>query len=196
MELKVLYAMVAGFVILSLGTLGAFWLVGTANPAETLTTISPTPMLIPTPAEQPSVLGSTTHSDFTSDKLYSLINAYRREKNLGLLRAHVSLEQTAALKLADMQQRKYWTHSDPQGRESWYLFEQVGYRYAQAGENLSFGYNTAWQVFTAWQESPEHNTELLNPTYEHMGVAIDCQNYQENNMKSCAVVLHLGRQLL
>lgn len=213
MELKVFYTMILFFILTSLLTIGVFWGVSnttllnnthlitdtqdtTTKPIASTEENTLPAQNSPIATTAPKVLGTATAQDFTTDKLYSLINAYRREKNIGLLKAHVLLEQSASLKLADMQNRKYWTHLDPQGRSSWYLFEQVGYRYERAGENLSFGHNSAWQVFTAWQESPEHNKELLDPTYEQMGVAIDCTHYTEGGKSSCAVVLHLGRQLL
>jgi len=208
MELKIFYGMILAFISVSALTLGAFWMISnsslvdsylSSNERDTPATQSPTQSDAAeqshTTSPSPQVLGSSTDQDFTTDKLYSLINAYRRERNLGLLRAHVLLEQSASLKLADMNNRKYWTHLDPQGRSSWYLFEQVGYTYERAGENLSFGHNSAWKVFTAWQASTDHNTELLDPTYEHMGIAIDCRNYTEGSTTSCAVVLHLGSQL-
>lgn len=152
---------------------------------------------LPTPSPSSQVLGEATQvTEISYDKLYSLINGYRREHRLTALKAHRALEQSAASKLQDMRERKYWTHKDPQGRESWYLFEQVGYHYEKAGENLSFGYTTEWKVFDEWTKSPEHNAQLLTPEYEHMGLAIDCETYQRGSEKTCIVVLHFGKQLL
>ena len=198
------FRFLAVFLTLSGIALGVFWWWSSTTVERAVSEASVPTSFLPTATTQPAqvstsaaVLGVTaTEPDFTSDKLYSLINAYRRDQKLGILRAHVSLEQSAAAKLSDMQERKYWRHTDPQGRNSWYLFEQMGYRYAAAGENLSFGSTTAWQVFSAWQASPEHNAELLNPAYEDMGLAVDCTHYSTPHQESCAVVLHLGRLLL
>ncbi len=146
---------------------------------------------------QPTVLGtSTTSQTFSLDKLYSLINAYRREKKVSILKAHPLLEKSAHDKLMDMFERQYWTHLDPQGRPSWYLLETAGYSYAHAGENISTGYTTPWQVFAAWKESPTHEAELLDARYEHMGAAVDCDTYKTGGVTSCVIVLHLGKPLL
>jgi uncharacterized protein YkwD len=134
--------------------------------------------------------------EFSSDKLYALINGYRRDHKLTALKAHQALQQSALLKLNDMKENHYWTHKDPQGRESWYLLEQLGYHYEKAGENLSFGYVTEWKVFDEWTKSPAHNAQLLEPDYEHMGLAVDCESYAQNTKKTCIVVLHLGKQQL
>lgn len=141
------------------------------------------------------VLGAQKTS-ISYDKLYSLINGYRRENRLSALNAHRALEHSAALKLADMQQNKYWTHKDKEGRESWYLFEQVGYHFEKAGENLSFGHTTEWKIFEEWRKSPEHNAQMLELEYEHMGLAADCTSYAQASKKTCVVVLHLAKQKL
>lgn len=146
-----------------------------------------------------TVLGTTTITPveaFSLDKLYSLINAYRREKKLSILKAHPLLEKSAHNKLMDMFERQYWTHLDPQGRPSWYLFETAGYSYAHAGETISTGNTTPWQVFSAWKESATHEAELLDARYEHMGAAVDCETYKSGGVASCVVVLHLGKPLL
>lgn len=148
------------------------------------------------PTPKSKVLGTSKVITISYDKLYSLINGYRRENRLSALKAHRALEQSAASKLSDMQQNHYWTHKDAQGRESWYLFEQIGYHFEKAGENLSFGYTTEWKVFEEWQASPEHNAQMLDPEYEHMGLAADCSSYAQGSKKTCIVVLHLGKQKL
>ena len=74
--------------------------------------------------------------------------------------------------------------------------EQLGYHFEKAGENLSFGYVTEWKVFDEWTKSPAHNTQLLDPEYEHMGLAVDCESYAQNTKNTCIVVLHLGRKKL
>mgnify|MGYP006265725343 CR=1 FL=1 len=172
-----------------------------------LTDIQSTLSILFIHSEDPRVLGKSISNyqvpvstadapQISYDKLYALINGYRRENKLSTLTAHRALEQSAALKLLDMQQNHYWTHKDPQGKESWYLFEQVGYHYEKAGENLSFGYTTEWKIFEEWRKSPEHNAQMLDPKYEHMGLAADCSTYAQGSQKTCIVVLHLGKQKL
>lgn len=151
---------------------------------------------IAAPSPKSKVLGNSTEITISYDKLYSLINGYRRENRLSALKVHRALEQSAASKLSDMQQNHYWTHKDTQGRESWYLFEQIGYHFEKAGENLSFGYTTEWKVFEEWKASPVHNAQMLEPEYEHMGLAADCSSYAQGSKKTCIVVLHLGKQKL
>lgn len=124
--------------------------------------------------------------------LYNLINAHRAENTLSELKSNALLEKSAQLKLKDMVDNEYWKHEDKSDTQSWYLFNQAGYDYKLAGENLAFGFNTAWDVFDEWVKSEAHNKELLTPEYEDMGLAIDCDTYKQKKDTSCIVVLHLG----
>lgn len=212
MEQKLVYGMLAVFLCVGLLSVGAVWLMNVPlearkkNTSEVVSkqesttdsrvakTSTPTPQATSTSA---AVLGiETDASTFDRDKLYSLINGYRRTNKLSTLKAHTLLEQTAADKLYDMKLNNYWSHRDTQGREPWYLFEKNGYHYEKAGENLSFGYTTEWRVFEEWTKSPEHNAQLLQPNYEHMGLGVDCTSFKTGSETTCIVVLHLGKQLL
>ncbi len=198
MEQKLVVIIFAIFVGFGVVGVGGVWLLSVplrlAESPKSVSTSTPQPDAT-TPPQESRVLGART-KELNRDKLYSLINGYRREKDLPVLRIHPLLEQSSADKLYDMQQNNYWTHYDPQGREPWYLFVENGYHYELAGENLSFGYTTEWKVFSEWQKSPEHNAQLLEPRYEHMGIATDCTSYHIGESTTCIVVLHLGKQLL
>ena len=129
---------------------------------------------------------------FEKPKLYSLINSYRKDRGLSPLNTNQSLEVSAKRKIEDMVENKYFRHEDTGNIESWYLFKTAGYEFKTAGENLSSGINTPWQVFEAWKDSEIHDAQLLNNTYLDMGISADCESYKIINKPSCIVVLHLG----
>lgn len=124
--------------------------------------------------------------------LYGLINSYRVESNLTKLSISPLLQDSATRKTRDMIENNYFDHSDANKNESWYLFQAAGYQYTFAGENLSVGNNTPWQVFEAWQKSPIHNEQLLKPEYLDMGLSANCTEHTIGKTASCLVVLHLG----
>lgn len=166
------------------------------NPLDTPEVETPTPKN-PTP-ETVRVLGATNSQvekkqevNFDTQTLYRLINSYRLENELNKLYINKSLEESALRKVADMKDNDYFNHTDQNQNESWYLFQASGYQFKYAGENLSTGINTPWQVFTAWQESQEHNLQLLKPEYLDMGIAVDCSE-TVGRQPYCLVVLHLG----
>lgn len=171
----------------------------TASPptnTDLKTTSKPSQPSNPTP-ENVQVLGTidTTNDEyfsFDTQKLYRLISEYRKEQNLHKLFINRTLEESAQRKLSDMIEKKYFRHADMNQYESWYLFNASGYDYTYAGENLSSGYNTPWQVFDAWVNSAIHNQQLLKPEYLDMGLAVNCETYQVRSQPACIVVLHLG----
>lgn len=167
----------------------------TTNPSPPSTQVLGAQTTESAPDQELSATGFTSpaEADFR-DKLYNLILAYRREQSVSLLTRSQLLEQSAHLKLADMIENNYYRHEDQTNVQSWYLLEQVGYPYQTAGENLAFGATSAWQVFSDWQQSPTHNTQLLNPNYENMGLAVDCHTFAPQTANACMVVLHLAQQ--
>jgi len=154
--------------------------------------INPTPENINILGTQDFQNKTEAFSEFDKQVLYNLISSYRKENKLNKLFINKILEDSANRKLNDMIDKNYFRHADINNNESWYLFNAAGYNYKYAGENLSSGYNTPWQVFTAWQRSDEHNKQLLKSEYLDMGIAVDCSVYEVRNEPACIVVLHLG----
>lgn len=130
--------------------------------------------------------------NFEINKLYSLINSYRKDNGLSPLNIDQSLQISAKRKIEDMIENNYFRHQDTGNVESWYLFRTAGYEFTAAGENLSSGNNTPWQVFEAWKESSVHDDQLKKEVYRDMGLAVDCESYKIASLPSCIVVLHLG----
>ncbi len=144
----------------------------------------------PLPSAQP--IDRVPNANLEAEAIYLLINAHRKDQKLAPLEINPQLEKSAQLKLADMITNKYYRHADEANTEPWHFFRQSGYSFTSAGENLSFNLNTPWQVTSNWIQSTTHNEQLLNETYKHMGLAIDCTTFAQYADGGCIVVLHLG----
>ncbi|PIY80867.1 MAG: hypothetical protein COY80_00415 [Candidatus Pacebacteria bacterium CG_4_10_14_0_8_um_filter_42_14] len=177
---------VVGFIVVVTGgvTISSFLLSTRPTKNEAL---SATPI-----TNNTQVLGTKSTPEIEADKLYGLINGYRREQGKTVLKAHKSLEMSAQFKLSDMIAKKYWRHENADNQEPWPFFTQAGYAYSRAGENLAFGTTSAWATLQKWQESPSHNAQLLEEAYRDMGLAIDCNSYENYADNTCVVVLHLA----
>lgn len=171
------------------------------NPENTNSVKTETPPSNPTPdnvrvlgVEDTKISIDITDGSFNFDQnvIYGLINSYREDNGLSKLFVNKLLENSADKKLTDMVEKNYFRHADNNNNESWYLFQTAGYQYKLAGENLSSGHNTPWQVFSAWQRSNDHNQQMLKQEYIDMGLATDCEVYEIRNKPACIVVLHLG----
>jgi CubicO group peptidase (beta-lactamase class C family) len=108
----------------------------------------------------------------------------------GVLR-DASLDRAAAMKLDDMASSGYFAHVAPDGSEAWDFMLQAGYRYRAAGENLARGFSDPAAMVRAWMRSESHRANLVNPAYQHVGIAGG--RAAIDGRESFVVVLMFGR---
>ena len=116
-----------------------------------------------------SVLGD--RSQVTTSGLLDKTNSARADQGEHGLVLDDKLSQAAYLKAQDMFEKQYWAHDAPDGTQPWKWLGDVGYNYAEAGENLAKGFNTNDTVVTAWLHSPEHRANVLKSDYTQVGFA-------------------------
>lgn len=118
---------------------------------------------------------STCHEDVvTAQSIIDAINQERHNYGLPSLDTNPALTAVSVLKIGDMESEHFYAHSDPQGHPFEYWFQEVGYPYTYAGENLAEDYSTTDEFVTAWMNSPEHKANILNPHYTETGVSVSC----------------------
>jgi uncharacterized protein YkwD len=102
----------------------------------------------------------------------TLINNYRAQNGLGPLSIDWEMQASSDWMSADMGQNGYFDHTDSLGRDPWTRMCTFGYCYnTWKGENIAAGFATAQSVFTAWQNSPGHNANMLGANYTAMGIS-------------------------
>lgn len=126
----------------------------------------------------------------SSDILYRCTNAIRQTNHQPQLYLNEQLNQAAALKLKDMEQYGYWAHQNPEtGKQPWEFVDEAGYYYKTAGENLAIGYKLSEEICDAWQKSPSHFANLINPNFQEVGFAF--QEVELNKEKSGILVVQM-----
>lgn len=128
----------------------------------------------------------------TVQELFELTNTERIKAGLKPLRLDPQLNQAATAKCQDMWTRDYWDHNAPDGTEPWVFFEQSGYQYELAGENLASGYDTSQEVVVNWMNSPGHKENLLRSSYLDVGFGICGDGSEKNTLAGPIVVQHFG----
>lgn len=118
----------------------------------------------------PSTLGFA--SDISPEQVVELTNQRRMERGLNPLQLNSVLNEVAQRKAGDMFAFNYWAHTSPSGRDPWSFFQEVGYRYLYAGENLARDFMNSNSVVDAWMNSPTHRTNILNNHYREIGLAV------------------------
>lgn len=116
------------------------------------------------------VLGFT--SSVTIDEVVTDTNAERASFGLKPLAYNEKLADAARRKAANMFSENYWAHNSPSGKSPWYWFQQAGYNYVYAGENLAKDFGNTSRLMDAWMASPTHKENIVNPKYTEIGVAV------------------------
>lgn len=113
--------------------------------------------------------------------LTNITNTERAEAGLAPLSENALLTAAAQLKAEDMARKSYFAHVSPEGVTPWYWFEQVGYKYVYAGENLAVNFFESADVARAWMNSPTHKANIVKPGYTEIGIGVASGMYQGRN---------------
>lgn len=100
----------------------------------------------------------------------SLTNNERTKYAVPSLSRSAVLDEAARLKAEHMAAEGYFSHNSPGGITPWFWFEQAGYVYAHAGENLAVHFNDSAEVVNAWMESPTHKANVIGAQYTEIGI--------------------------
>lgn len=88
----------------------------------------------------------------------------------GPLTMQPQLRCAARVHSRDMVERDFFSHSDPDGNGPGHRVDQSGYRWRTWGENIAGSYPTPEAAVNAWLDSDGHCANMLNPSFEHIGV--------------------------
>ena len=122
--------------------------------------------------------------------LVDLTNNERVENKLDALLLNPQLVEAAQKKADDMAEKGYFAHVSPDGSKPWYWFEESGYEYTYAGENLAVDFSDSEEVKDAWMDSPLHRANILNGKYTEIGIATAKGKF--NGKKTTFVVQMFG----
>ena len=122
-------------------------------------------------ATQSYLLRSGSLAAVISAVLVELANGDRSENAIGSLSVNPLLVRVAQAKANDMAAKSYFAHTSPEGKDPWYWFNQEGYAFTYAGENLAVDFSDSAVVEEAWMNSPEHRANLLDGRYTEIGIA-------------------------
>jgi len=123
-------------------------------------------------ALSPDGISVSTSEGMNNTRIVELINTYRAQYGLSLLRPNGRLGLSARLKVKDMISQSYFDHTSPEGQRFSANVRQARYDYRSVAEVLARGCRSEAQVLRLWSKSPTHNKALLDPGF----VDINCSN--------------------
>ncbi|MDA3815451.1 MAG: CAP domain-containing protein [Patescibacteria group bacterium] len=115
---------------------------------------------------------SATSFDLIEEGIVKLVNEEREKEGLSSLQENELLNESAKMKAQDILGNDYFAHTSPSGVDPWYWFDEVGYNYKYAGENLAMDFTSASSVHKAWMKSETHKENIMSPKYQEIGVAV------------------------
>jgi uncharacterized protein YkwD len=81
------------------------------------------------------------------------------------------LEQAAAVHSNDMFNKKYFSHTAPDGSKAGERIKRTGYHWLAYGENIGMGFKNEQEMVEGWLKSPGHCKNIMNKDYKEMGAA-------------------------
>lgn len=125
-----------------------------------------------------------------AQKIVAMTNEIRISLGINKLSVSNKLTDAAANKARDMLVNQYFAHTSPSGHALNYWLEGVNYNYDVAGENLAMGFNDASQVVNAWSKSKTHYSNMIDPNFNEIGVAMISGSFHDHD--TTFVAQHFG----
>ncbi len=136
---------------------------------------------------------TANNSPLSIENIIDATNNERVKAGLLPLKTNDKLEASAKIKVDDMITKQYFEHTSPTGKTVADLGNAVGYNYVVMGENLALGnFINANDLLQAWMNSPGHRANILNTSYQDIGVYAAQGTYQGRTV--WFAVQHFGTQ--
>ena len=88
------------------------------------------------------------------------------------------LRSSARSHARDMGEQGYFDHESKDGRSPFDRMREAGYRGCAMGENIAAGQPTPASVMDDWMHSPGHCSNILQPSFERIGIGFYEQGSQ------------------
>ena len=111
-----------------------------------------------------------------------LLNGYRGSLGLAPVSLNYELGAAADYHSYDMGTYGYFDHSLSDGSDAGTNIRNFGYTGSTWAENIAAGMETAQDALVGWQNSPEHNATMTNPSFTEVGVG---RAYVEGSLYGC-----------
>ncbi|GGU86201.1 hypothetical protein GCM10010260_19040 [Streptomyces filipinensis] len=132
-----------------------------------------TPKAAPsTPKATPSTPKATATASGVVARIVQLVNAERAKAGCQALTLNPALTKAAQAHSADMAAHQNMSHTGSDGSSPGDRITGAGYNWSAYGENVAYGYATADEVMAGWMSSPGHRANILNCSFQEIGVGL------------------------
>lgn len=106
----------------------------------------------------------------SAQAVLALVNRYRAQNGLAPLALDKSLCKAAETRAREIVTS--FSHTRPNGASCFTVLSESGIAYANAGENIAYGQDSANEVMNAWMNSSGHRSNILSSAFGHLGVGV------------------------
>lgn len=130
--------------------------------------------------QEPKIIGPYNQREQTAseaefcEEVFELTNQQRMKYGLEPFKKMDKLSEMAAARA--WENTVVFSHTRPDGRDSFTIFDENGVKYSAVAENIAAGYYTPEDVVDGWMNSSGHRANILNPAYEYLGVGFYYEN--------------------
>ena len=110
------------------------------------------------------------------DEVVRLVNQERTRAGQPALTENEEISNVARIKSNDFIRNNYFAHNSPTYGSPFEMLRNFGITFTAAAENIARGHRSAAEVMRFWMASPGHRTNILNPTYNQIGVGVARDN--------------------
>lgn len=108
------------------------------------------------------------HGTNVPQQVLEYTNKYRKKNGRSPLTLSDDLCEYADIRAEELVE--YYSHTRPDGSESFTVYDSHKYKYDYKGENIAEGQLTPKEVTTDWYNSKGHRTNMLNKHFDEIGI--------------------------
>jgi uncharacterized protein YkwD len=138
--------------------------------APDTTTAPPAGAAASTPPRQAPAPAAVPAVPSVEDQVLALVNVQRAADDCGALTGDAALASVARAHSADMRDRRFFDHVNPDGLSPFTRAERAGL--SARAENIAYGQPDAAAVVKTWMDSPGHRANILNCSLTRLGVGV------------------------
>ncbi len=104
-------------------------------------------------------------------EILNLVNTERAKHNLNPLEYYYVGQSAADIRAKEI--KDVFSHTRPNDKSCFTVFEELNISYLAAGENIAYGYKSPEAVMQGWMNSEGHRNNILSANFTHIIVGID-----------------------
>lgn len=120
----------------------------------------------------PSTSTATNYLRLLETEVIRLVNVERSKAGRSALRENNEVSKVARIKSEDFVNHNYFSHNSSTYGTPFEMLRNFGITFTAAAENIASGQKTAKEVINTWMNSSGHRANILNSTYNQIGVGV------------------------